>query len=166
MASVTTAPASVATIGRVSTPDADVATNVRTLLANSYPSERMVERRRAHRYPFPHLIVLTPVMPDGVTQVGPPVVAAGKQISETGAGLLSSRAAAVSAGDRLARTRTRQLDRLPDGSALVPVHALWLVRKRGPVPAIGRFAAECENVDESARRDDPLAPVTGLCASE
>jgi hypothetical protein len=86
MATVSTAPASVNTIGRLPTPDADVATSVRTLLANSYPSERMVERRRAHRYPFPHLIVLTPVMPDGVTQVGPPVVAAGKQISETGLG--------------------------------------------------------------------------------
>jgi hypothetical protein len=86
MATVSTAPAAVNVTGRGYVPDADVATNVRTLLANSFPSERMVERRRAHRYPYPHLIVLTPVMPDGTTQVGPPVVASGKQISETGLG--------------------------------------------------------------------------------
>ena len=86
MATVSTAPASGNLAGRGHIPDADVATSVRTLLANSFPSERMIERRRAHRYPYPHLIVLTPVMPDGTTQVGPPVVASGKQISETGLG--------------------------------------------------------------------------------
>lgn len=86
MATVTTAPASGTIAGRGQIPDAEVAAGVRTLLANSFPSERMVERRRAHRYPYPHLVVLTPVMPDGSTQTGPPVVAAGKQISETGLG--------------------------------------------------------------------------------
>jgi len=86
MATVSTATSAASVVSRVTVPEADVATSVRTLLANSFPSERMVERRRAHRYPFPHLIVLTPVMPDGTTQAGPPVVASGKQISETGLG--------------------------------------------------------------------------------
>jgi len=86
MATVSTAPASGNLSGRGILPGADVATSVRSLLANSFPSERTLERRRAHRYPYPHLILLTPVMPDGATQLGPPVVAAGKQISETGLG--------------------------------------------------------------------------------
>ncbi|MBI2825420.1 MAG: hypothetical protein HYX69_12105 [Planctomycetia bacterium] len=86
MATITTAPASGTTSGRGHVPDADVANHVRTLLANSLPNDRAVERRRAHRYPYPHLIVLTPVMPDGTTQVGPPIVAVGKTLSETGLG--------------------------------------------------------------------------------
>ena len=44
------------------------------------------ERRRDQRYPFPHLIHLTPVGEDGITPEGQSVVVVGKHLSERGVG--------------------------------------------------------------------------------
>jgi hypothetical protein len=46
----------------------------------------VVERRHNSRYPFPHLIYLTPVGRDGVTPEGESVVVIGKHLSESGLG--------------------------------------------------------------------------------
>jgi hypothetical protein len=64
----------------------DVRIQVWGLLTMLYPQHASMERRRGQRYPFPHLIQLTPVAHDGVTPVGPSVVVAGKHISENGLG--------------------------------------------------------------------------------
>ena len=64
----------------------DVRMQVWGLLTMLYPQHASTERRRGQRYPFPHLIQLTPVANDGVAPVGPSVVVAGKHISEHGLG--------------------------------------------------------------------------------
>ena len=64
-----------------------IAANVRTLLSGLYPEGRLVERRAAPRYPYPRLVVLTPVRQELLTPLGPPLVAVVREISETGLGL-------------------------------------------------------------------------------
>src|SRR5579871_4244286 len=44
------------------------------------------ERRASTRYPYPHLIRLSPVQDDGRTPAGPPLVVVGKSLSEGGIG--------------------------------------------------------------------------------
>jgi len=56
---------------------------VRELLSGLYPTGPF-ERRTEQRYPFPKLIQLRPVAPDGTTSIGKPVTVSGKQISEAG----------------------------------------------------------------------------------
>jgi hypothetical protein len=64
----------------------DVRTQVWALLATLYPRFELVERRRDSRYPFPHLIHLTPVAEDGVTPTGKSIVVVGKHLSDRGLG--------------------------------------------------------------------------------
>jgi hypothetical protein len=64
----------------------DVQIQVRGLLTASHPRNEMAERRREGRYPFPHLICLTPVGSDGLTPEGETVVVVGKHLSERGLG--------------------------------------------------------------------------------
>jgi hypothetical protein len=64
-----------------------IAAQVRTLLSGAYPEGRLVERRASPRYPYPRLVVLTPVRGESLAPVGPPLVAVGRQLSETGLGL-------------------------------------------------------------------------------
>ena len=52
------APASGNLCGRGLIPGADVANSVRSLLATSFSADRLIERRRDHRYPFPQLVLL------------------------------------------------------------------------------------------------------------
>jgi hypothetical protein len=80
------APASGNLCGRGLIPGADVANSVRSLLAASYSSDRMIERRRDNRYPFPHLVLLAPVVPDGGLNETPPVVGVGRALSVSGLG--------------------------------------------------------------------------------
>jgi hypothetical protein len=56
------------------------------LLTEAYPREGLLERRRDARYPFPFPVYLTPVGEDGLTPSGESVVAAGKDLSESGLG--------------------------------------------------------------------------------
>lgn len=56
------------------------------LLTTLYPRNDLSERRRDNRYPFPCLIHLTPVGPDGVTPIGKTIVVVGKHLSERGFG--------------------------------------------------------------------------------
>jgi hypothetical protein len=60
----------------------DARAQVWSLLAGMYPPG--TERRRDQRYPFPRLFVLTPVDPETLARMGPPVTAAGKHLSESG----------------------------------------------------------------------------------
>lgn len=63
----------------------DVGTQVRALLTSLYPKVRHRERRSTHRFPYPHLIRLTPVLADGpVLCDAERLVVAGKNISEAG----------------------------------------------------------------------------------
>jgi len=64
----------------------DVRTHVWGLLTSLYPNCDLPERRRDRRYPFPHLVHLTPVGDDGVTPEGQTVVVIGKHLSERGLG--------------------------------------------------------------------------------
>jgi hypothetical protein len=51
-----------------------------------YPQGRVVERRTDPRFPYPHLLYLTPVADDGITPSGESVIAVGKSLSERGLG--------------------------------------------------------------------------------
>jgi hypothetical protein len=64
----------------------DVRLQVWGLLSNLYPKQEFMERRTETRYPFPYLVHITPVGPDGVTVQGETVVVVGKHLSEQGLG--------------------------------------------------------------------------------
>ncbi|NUQ65922.1 MAG: hypothetical protein HUU20_25960 [Pirellulales bacterium] len=66
--------------------DDEVRTQVWTVLSSLYPRGNLVERRRENRYPYPYLVHLTPVGPDGVTPHGESVVVVGKHLSDRGLG--------------------------------------------------------------------------------
>lgn len=66
--------------------DEQVRSHVRALLSLLYPPGRGVERRRDVRYPFPFLLTLTPLGPQGHEPAGEDVVVAGKHLSERGLG--------------------------------------------------------------------------------
>ena len=68
------------------TPDEDVRAQVNRLLVTLFPQGQLAERRRQQRYPFPHLIRLTPVAEDGTTPLGESIVVVGKHLSERGLG--------------------------------------------------------------------------------
>ncbi|HEY4761701.1 MAG TPA: hypothetical protein VIH42_14070 [Thermoguttaceae bacterium] len=63
-----------------------VCTHVWELLSTLYPKDDILERRRENRYPFPHLIHLTPVADDGKTPQGKSIVVVGKHLSQRGLG--------------------------------------------------------------------------------
>jgi len=63
-----------------------VSQRVNSLLATLYPQGAIVERRTEQRYPYPHLVYLTPLAEDGVTPCGSNIVVSGKQLSENGLG--------------------------------------------------------------------------------
>lgn len=56
------------------------------LLANLYPPRQHVERRCEQRYPYPRLVLLTPVERDGTSPSGPSLTVVGRTISESGFG--------------------------------------------------------------------------------
>lgn len=56
------------------------------VLVGIYPQGRVVERRLDQRFPYPHLLYLTPVGEDGITPQGDSVVVVGKTLSERGLG--------------------------------------------------------------------------------
>jgi hypothetical protein len=66
--------------------DDEVRAQVWGLLTTLYPRNDLIERRRGNRYPFPCLVHLTPVGPDGITPEGETVVVVGKHLSEQGFG--------------------------------------------------------------------------------
>ncbi len=66
--------------------DDEIRTQVWGLLTALYPRNDLIERRRDSRYPFPCLVHLTPVGPDGLTPEGETVVVVGKHLSEHGFG--------------------------------------------------------------------------------
>jgi hypothetical protein len=56
------------------------------VLVGIYPQGRVVERRLDQRFPYPQLLYLTPVAPDGYTPMGESVAVVGKTLSERGLG--------------------------------------------------------------------------------
>ena len=66
--------------------DDDVRAQVHGLLNSLYPRNNMVERRGEQRFPFPHLLHLTPVSGEGVVEFDETVVVVGKHLSERGLG--------------------------------------------------------------------------------
>jgi hypothetical protein len=60
------------------------------VLAAMYPEGRVIERRVDQRYPYPHLLYLTPVTAN-LTTVGESVVVVGKTLSERGLGVFHPR---------------------------------------------------------------------------
>jgi len=63
-----------------------VHTQVWRLLSGMYPNGNLIERRHEQRYPYPRLISLAPMKPDGITPDGDALTVAGKHISEGGLG--------------------------------------------------------------------------------
>ena len=55
-----------------------------------YPEYDSLERRDEGRYPFPHMIHLTPVGRDGLTPCGQNIVVVGKTLSKDGLGFFHS----------------------------------------------------------------------------
>lgn len=66
--------------------DETVRRQVWGLLAGLYPAGKPIERRVDQRFPYPHLVYLTPCAADGLTPLGGPVVVVGKHLSERGLG--------------------------------------------------------------------------------
>ena len=62
----------------------DVREAVRLAVSNAQPARYQNERRRDHRYPFPHPIRLTPLAPDGVPMEHCEIVVIGKTLTERG----------------------------------------------------------------------------------
>ena len=56
------------------------------VLTGIYPEGRIVERRMDPRYPYPHLLYLTPVADDGISPAEESVVVIGRSLSERGLG--------------------------------------------------------------------------------
>ncbi len=65
---------------------ADLSSRVRDLLRGLTPQSGVAERRGEVRYPYPYLVRLTPVEPDGLTPDGPSVVVVGRHLSLQGLG--------------------------------------------------------------------------------
>ncbi len=55
-----------------------------TMLERLCPRPLTPERRRSARYPFPYLILLTPLDDDALAPTGAPIVVVGKHLSENG----------------------------------------------------------------------------------
>ena len=66
--------------------DQDVRARVHELLLLMYRPNPESERRRDRRYPYPHLVRLTPVGSDGRTACGETILVAGNTLSEGGFG--------------------------------------------------------------------------------
>jgi hypothetical protein len=75
-----------ARFAKSSTIDQDVRARVHELLLLMYRPNPAEERRRERRYPYPHLVRLTPVGPDGRTPCGETLLVAGNTLSEGGFG--------------------------------------------------------------------------------
>ena len=71
---------------RTSATDREIRECVRNLLASHFGRTYAMERRRERRFPFPHLVQLTPLSDDGRTPSGPAMVAVGGELSEGGFG--------------------------------------------------------------------------------
>jgi hypothetical protein len=71
---------------RPSPSEVEIREKVRSLLASHYGRSFVMERRRERRFPFPHLVQLTPLADDGQTASGPPIVGVGRELSEGGFG--------------------------------------------------------------------------------
>lgn len=65
-------------------PDSEMATEIWSVLSRLCPVRRTSERRRSARYPFPYLILLTPLEDEGLTPAGEQIVVVGKYLSERG----------------------------------------------------------------------------------
>jgi hypothetical protein len=59
---------------------------VQSLLASHFGRAYATDRRRERRFPFPHLVHLTPLADDGRTPTGLSMVAVGRELSEGGFG--------------------------------------------------------------------------------
>ena len=66
--------------------DSDIQAQVLGLLTNLYPHGDLAERRSEHRYPFPHLVHLTPIDEDNTVRHDETVVVVGKHLSGRGLG--------------------------------------------------------------------------------
>ena len=66
--------------------DESVRRKVWGILAGLYPPGKTAERRIDQRFPYPHLLYLTPVGNDGLSPAGDSVVVVGKHLSEHGLG--------------------------------------------------------------------------------
>lgn len=66
--------------------DESVRRQVWEILARIYPPGKSTERRIDQRFPYPHLLYLTPVAGESLTPVGESVVVVGKHLSEHGLG--------------------------------------------------------------------------------
>lgn len=74
------------TASRTNAPEDEVCAQVWSLLTRLYPRGRAIERRRELRYPFPHLVKLTPVNEDASECEGDPLTVVGRHLSERGFG--------------------------------------------------------------------------------
>ena len=71
--------------------DEEIRAQVLGLMATLFPAHHVLERRCEQRYPFPHLVHLTPVGEDGLTPQGESIVVVGKHLSERGLGFYHPR---------------------------------------------------------------------------
>jgi hypothetical protein len=72
--------------GSHSTADREIRDCVRNLLASHFGRPYSTDRRRERRFPFPHLVHLTPLADDGRSPAGSALTAVGRELSEGGFG--------------------------------------------------------------------------------
>jgi hypothetical protein len=86
MSDTMTEPQSVLSLAERESPEWQLLSLVSGILGSLYPESLPNNQRRQRRLPFPHLVYVTPVGPDGETPVVGTLVAAGKHLSESGLG--------------------------------------------------------------------------------
>lgn len=66
--------------------DPEISSRISSLFKKLFPGGRLPDRRSQRRYPFPYLVRLTRVGPDGLSPTEESIVVVGKHISERGLG--------------------------------------------------------------------------------
>jgi hypothetical protein len=64
--------------------DSELRARIHGILAAIYPHAVVIERRQETRYPYAHLLGLTPTDNDGATPSGESIIVVGKSLSEHG----------------------------------------------------------------------------------
>ncbi len=106
-----------------------------------YPRGQLSERRFEPRFPYPHLLYLTPLAKNGVDTQGDSIVVVGKDLSESGMSFFHPRPLADRHMIVSLEAGGSQWLRLSDRYQLVPLHAARLVFQRRAVPGNPDLAA-------------------------
>ncbi len=143
-------------------PNNSVQRQVWTLLAGLYPRGQLRERRFEQRFPYPHLLYLTPLTEDGLQPRDESIVVVGKDLSESGLSFFHQRPLA----DRrmivsLESQGAQWVSFLIDLTCAASRNMLALQRRA--VPGIETFAAGPAIATQVAARTESVRPIVRGC---